>query len=137
MASISSALRCAMPWMRYGSKSAGRTRRRRESPMFIIARMTPALSYLIPWFIMFRAVGLNNTLTALVITHLVIGLPVVIWVMVGFFDGLPRDLDEAAAVDGASPWQAFWRITLPLIKPGNRPASRVTMGMSELRRTCL
>ncbi|MFM7197711.1 MAG: carbohydrate ABC transporter permease, partial [Chloroflexota bacterium] len=70
----------------------------------LIARMTPALSYLIPWFSMFRAVGLNNTLTALVITHLVIGLPVVIWVMVGFFDGLPRDLDEAASVDGASPW---------------------------------
>jgi multiple sugar transport system permease protein len=84
----------------------------------LIARMTPALSYLIPWFIMFRAIGLNNTLTALVITHLVIGLPVVIWVMVGFFDGLPRDLEEAAAVDGASPWQAFWHVALPLGRPG-------------------
>ena len=84
----------------------------------LIARMTPALSYLIPWFIMFRAIGLNNTLTALVITHLVIGLPVVIWVMVGFFDGLPRDLEEAAAVDGASPWQAVWHVALPLGRPG-------------------
>ena len=84
----------------------------------LIARMTPALSYLIPWFIMFRAIGLNNTLAALVVTHLVIGLPVVIWVMVGFFDGLPRDLEEAAAVDGASPWQAFWHVALPLGRPG-------------------
>ena len=89
----------------------------------LIARMTPALSYLIPWFIMFRAIGLNNTLAALVVTHLVIGLPVVIWVMVGFFDGLPRDLEEAAAVDGASPWQAFWHVALPLGRPGSVVAS--------------
>jgi len=84
----------------------------------LISRMTPGLSYLIPWFMLFRTLGLNNTLWALIITHLVIGLPITIWVMMGFFEDLHPELEEAALVDGAGIWGAFRDIALPLARPG-------------------
>jgi multiple sugar transport system permease protein len=84
----------------------------------LISRMTPGLSYLIPWFMLFRYLGLNNTLWALIITHLVIGLPITIWVMMGFFEDMHPELEEASLVDGASMWQAFRHIALPLSRPG-------------------
>jgi len=84
----------------------------------LIARMTPALSYLIPWFILFRFLELNNTLLALIITHLVIGLPLTVWIMMGFFEGLHPEIEEAARVDGCSVWQVFQLVSLPLARPG-------------------
>jgi multiple sugar transport system permease protein len=84
----------------------------------LISRMTPGLSYLIPWYMLFRYVGLNNTLWALIITHLVIGLPITIWVMMGFFEDMHPELEEAALVDGAGIWSAFRDIALPLARPG-------------------
>lgn len=84
----------------------------------LISRMTPGLSYLIPWFMMFQGLRLNNTLWALIITHLVIGLPITIWVMMGFFEDLHPELEEAALVDGASIWSAFKDVALPLSRPG-------------------
>jgi multiple sugar transport system permease protein len=84
----------------------------------LIALMTPALSYLIPWFILFRFLELNNTLLALIITHLVIGLPLTVWVMMGFFEGLHPEIEEAARVDGCSVWQVFQLVSLPLARPG-------------------
>jgi multiple sugar transport system permease protein len=84
----------------------------------LVSRMTPGLSYLIPWFILFRYLGLNNTLWALIITHLVIGLPITIWVMMGFFEDLHPELEEAALVDGAGIWAAFRDVALPLSRPG-------------------
>ncbi len=86
--------------------------------LILIARMTPGLSYLIPLFILFRFLGLTNTLTPIIITHLVITVPIVVWIMIGFFENLPRELEEAALIDGATLWQAFWRIALPLARPG-------------------
>ena len=84
----------------------------------LIARMTPALSYLIPWFILFRFLELNNTLTALVIAHLVIGLPLTVWIMMGFFEGMHKEIEEAARVDGCNTWQSFQLIALPLSRSG-------------------
>ncbi|MEJ7761873.1 MAG: carbohydrate ABC transporter permease [Thermomicrobiales bacterium] len=86
--------------------------------LVLISRMTPGLSYLIPWFMLFRFLGLNNTLWALIITHLVIGLPITIWVMMGFFESLHPELEEAALVDGATIWGSFTDIALPLARPG-------------------
>ncbi len=84
----------------------------------LIARMTPGLSYLIPWFMLFRKLGLNNTLWALIITHLIIGLPITIWVMMGFFEDMHPEIEEAALVDGAGLWAAFKDIAFPLSRPG-------------------
>ncbi len=84
----------------------------------LIARITPALSYLIPLFILFQWIGLTGTIWPIVITHLVITLPIFIYVMIGFFEGLPQELEEAALIDGCTLWQAFRYVALPLARPG-------------------
>jgi multiple sugar transport system permease protein len=86
--------------------------------LILIARMTPALSYLIPLFTVFQFLGLNNTLTALVITHLVITVPIVVYIMAGYFETLPKELEEAALIDGGSVWTTFRYVALPLARPG-------------------
>jgi multiple sugar transport system permease protein len=86
--------------------------------LILIARMTPALSYLIPLFLLFQVIGLVGTIWALIITHLVITIPIIVWVMIGYFEGVPQELEDAARVDGASIWQSFRYIALPLARPG-------------------
>ena len=86
--------------------------------LILIARITPALSYLIPMFLAFQLMGLNGTIGALVISHLVITIPIIVWVMIGYFENVPMELEDAALVDGASPWQGFRHIALPLARPG-------------------
>jgi multiple sugar transport system permease protein len=86
--------------------------------LILIARITPALSYLIPLFLVFQIIGLNGTITALLVTHLVITVPIIVWVMIGYFENVPMELEDAALVDGASPWQGFRHIALPLARPG-------------------
>jgi multiple sugar transport system permease protein len=90
----------------------------RAAALILIARVTPGLSYLIPLFLLFQWMGLIGTLVPLVITHLVITVPIVVWVMIGFFEGLPGELEEAALVDGANIWQAFLYVAMPLARPG-------------------
>ena len=95
-----------------------RTGAHRLTVLILIARMTPALSYLIPLFAVFQFLHLNNTLTALVITHLVITVPIIVYIMAGHFETQPRELEEAAQIDGASAWGAFRYVALPLARPG-------------------
>jgi len=95
-----------------------RAQAHRLTVLILIARMTPALSYLIPLFTVFQFLGLNNTLTALAITHLVITVPIVVYVMAGHFETLPRELEEAALIDGGSVWTSFRHVALPLARPG-------------------
>jgi multiple sugar transport system permease protein len=90
----------------------------RVAALIMIARVTPGLSYLIPLFLLFQWLGLTGTLTPIIITHLVITVPIVVWIMIGFFEGLPAELEEAALVDGATIWQAFRYIAMPLARPG-------------------
>jgi multiple sugar transport system permease protein len=84
----------------------------------LIARITPALSYLIPLYILFQWFGLTGTIWPIAITHLVITLPIFIYVMIGFFESLPQELEEAALIDGCNLWQAFRHVALPLARPG-------------------
>lgn len=95
-----------------------KTKATKAAALIMIARVTPGLSYLIPLFILFQWLGLRGSLTPILITHLVITVPIVVWVMIGFFEGLPPDLEEAALVDGCTIWQAFRYIALPLARPG-------------------
>ena len=99
----------------YGIAKARATR---AALLILIARITPGLSYLIPLFLLFQWLELTGTLVPIVITHLVITVPVVVWIMIGFFEGLPPELEEAALVDGATIWQAFRHVALPLARPG-------------------
>ena len=59
-----------------------------------------------------------DTYTALILTHLIVALPLVLWVMIGFFEDVPGELIEAARIDGCSNFSAFLRVALPLVKPG-------------------
>ena len=84
----------------------------------LTTRMAPPIAFAIPFFLTYRYLGLIDTLSGLVIIYLTFNLSLVIWMMRTFFDGLPRSLEEAAEIDGAGPWGAFLRITLPLAGPG-------------------
>ena len=95
-----------------------RSRAAKAAILILIARMTPALSYLIPLFLLFQFVGLVGSIAALLITHLVITVPIIVWVMIGYFENIPVELEDAALVDGATAWQSFRHIALPLARPG-------------------
>ncbi len=84
----------------------------------LTTRMAPPIAFAIPFFLAYRFLGLIDTLSGLVIIYLTFNLSLVIWMMRTFFDGLPRSLEEAAEIDGASPLAVFLRITLPLAGPG-------------------
>jgi len=86
--------------------------------LILIARMTPFVSYLLPWYIIFRYLKLIDSYTALTITHLIITMPMVIWLMVSFFESMPGELEDAAMIDGCSRWQSFILIVLPLMRNG-------------------
>ena len=95
-----------------------KTKAVRAAVLILVARVTPGLSYLIPLFLLFQWLGMLGTLGPLIITHLVITVPIVVWVMIGYFEGLPVALEESALVDGATIWQAFRYVAVPLARPG-------------------
>jgi multiple sugar transport system permease protein len=78
----------------------------------------PVMTMVGPWYLMFKALGLYDTRTALILTHVVINLPMAVWLMMSFFRQLPPEIEEAALVDGCRPLSAFWLVTLPLVVPG-------------------
>ena len=84
----------------------------------LAARMAPGTLFLLPWYVMFRQVGLIGSYTALVLSHAVITLPIVIWVLLPSFDNIPRSVFEAAQVDGCSISRILWWIALPLVGSG-------------------
>jgi multiple sugar transport system permease protein len=86
--------------------------------VILIARITPGLSYLIPLFLLFQWLGLLGTLWPQIIIHLVVTVPIVIWIMIGYFETTPIELEEAATIDGATRWQVFRHVALPVAKPG-------------------
>ncbi|HEX8012471.1 MAG TPA: carbohydrate ABC transporter permease [Casimicrobiaceae bacterium] len=84
----------------------------------LLARMAPGTLFLLPWYVVFRALGLIGSYWVLVLTHAVITLPIVIWVLLPFFDHIPRSVLESAQVDGCRVWRILWRVALPLVMPG-------------------
>jgi multiple sugar transport system permease protein len=101
-----------------GAYAIARYKRTGIALAILTARMAPGIGYLIPWFILFTKVKMIDTYSALILTHLIVALPLVLWVMIGFFEDVPGDLIEAARIDGCTNWSAFLRIAIPLAKPG-------------------
>jgi multiple sugar transport system permease protein len=95
-----------------------RLKAEKAAVVVMIARMTPGLSYLIPLYLLFQWVGLVGTIWPQIIIHLVVTVPIVVWVMIGYFETTPIELEEAARIDGASSWQVFRLVALPIAKPG-------------------
>ena len=88
------------------------------STLFLITRITPAISFLIPWYIIAKRLDLGDSLVIITLLHITITLPLIIWIMIGFFEALPPDLEQAATVDGCNAWQSFALVAVPLVKPG-------------------
>lgn len=84
----------------------------------LMVQMFPLILMLIPLFILFRELGLINTRISVILLYSVVHLPFATWMFRAFFDSIPRDLEEAAQVDGSSRFGAFWRIVLRLSGPG-------------------
>lgn len=84
----------------------------------LTSRMAPPIAFAIPFFMIYRNLGLIDTRIGLITIYLTFNLSLVIWMMRTFFDGIPRALEEAAYIDGASMVKAFLRVTLPLTGPG-------------------
>lgn len=80
--------------------------------------MAPPIAFTIPCFPADRSAGLHDTRNGLILIYLTFNLSLVIWLMRSFFDAIPRSLEEAAWIDGASHWQGFFRIVLPICGPG-------------------
>jgi len=84
----------------------------------LVRNMFPAVVFLIPLFIMMRWLRLVNTPLSLILTYLTFGLPLSIWLLKGFYDNIPPQLEQAARIDGATRFQAFIRVVMPLSSPG-------------------
>lgn len=93
----------------------------------LVARLLPGISFLLPWFIIFRKLHLIDTYVAIIGSHMVIALPLIVWIMANYFDGIPRELEEAASVDGCTKQRAFARIVIPLSGPGIMTAVTLTI----------
>lgn len=101
------------------SLSRWRFRARRAVAIWILAtRMAPPIAFTIPFFLAYRYLHLLDTVSGLVIIYLTFNLSLVVWMMQSFFDSVPRELEEAAWIDGCTIWGAFRRIVLPLAAPG-------------------
>lgn len=90
----------------------------RMSLLILASRMAPPIAFTIPYFLAYRYIGLHDTLSGLILIYLTFNLSLVIWLMRSFFDAIPRSLEEAAWIDGATMWQGFYRIILPMSGPG-------------------
>jgi multiple sugar transport system permease protein len=84
----------------------------------LVGQMIPVTVLTIPFYILFRALHLIDTLTGIVIATTTFTIPMCLWMLKGFFDGVPRDLDEAAQTDGCTRLQALYRVILPTAAPG-------------------
>ena len=81
-------------------------------------RFAPPVFVLVPFFMIFRSLSLVDTKLGMIIIYLIICLPLIVWVMYSFFRDVPIELEEAALVDGARPFQVFTQISLPIVAPG-------------------
>jgi multiple sugar transport system permease protein len=86
--------------------------------MALAIAMFPPISTVGPLFDMWRSIGIYDTYLGLIIPYLTFSLPLAVYVLVAFFREIPWDLEQAAQVDGATPWQAFRKVILPLAAPG-------------------
>ncbi|MCP3786971.1 MULTISPECIES: carbohydrate ABC transporter permease [Micromonospora] len=98
--------------------SMSRFNMKKSALVVLMARVIPGVSLLVPWYYVFSNLQLVGGFTVLILSHMFVSLPLIVYIMMGFFDGLPEELEEAALVDGLTHIGAFRRITLPLSVPG-------------------
>lgn len=86
--------------------------------LFLVTQMFPVAILIVPIYTIMANLGLIDTKLSLVIAYCSVAVPFCTWMLRGYFDTIPRDLDEAAALDGLGPFATFWHVVLPLARPG-------------------
>ena len=81
-------------------------------------RFIPIVAVATPLYLIIRQIDLLNTRFGLTLPYIAFNLPLVVWIMQGFFNDIPREMDDAALIDGCSRWGALWGVILPLARPG-------------------
>ena len=84
----------------------------------LIPQMLPPITIIVPLYILFNGLKLTDTRAGLIISYLTFTIPLSIWMMIGFFEDVPEDLEESAMIDGCTRFQALFRISIPLVAPG-------------------
>jgi multiple sugar transport system permease protein len=98
--------------------SIARFTQKKLAMFILLARLMPGISFLMPWYIIFSRLNLMDSYIALILSHMLIALPIIVWVMSSYFATIPQELEESAMVDGATRQYAFLKIILPLSGPG-------------------
>lgn len=94
-------------------------RGRRDLQFWILSTvMAPPIAVIVPYYVMWKYLGLLNTYPSLIIMYVILNLPLAIWLLKSFFDDVPREIEEASLIDGCSEFNQFFRITLPIIYAG-------------------
>ncbi|MDR0502743.1 MAG: carbohydrate ABC transporter permease, partial [Treponema sp.] len=98
--------------------SIARFGQKRLLMLILVARLMPGISFLMPWYIVFSRLRLMDSYTALILSHILVVMPVVVWIMSAYFETVPAEMEASAMVDGATRQRAFFLIVLPLSMPG-------------------
>ena len=81
-------------------------------------RFMPPIAVAIPLFLMVKTAGLQDSYPGLILPYVAFSLPLVVWIMIGFFDEIPNEIDEAALIDGCTRVGVLWHVMLPIVRPG-------------------
>ena len=104
-----------------GGYAFARYRFRGKSALFLglmLTRTVPGIALSLPLFFVYARLGIIDTHFGLILAYVALNVPFTIWLIDGFFRQVPKDLAEAAQIDGCTRWQAFWQVEFPLAGPG-------------------
>lgn len=116
VSTVSTALACVFGLP--AAYSIARYNQKKLSLIILAVRIIPAITFLVPWYIIFSKLKMTGTFTALIMANLLVSLPLIIWIVTPYFSSIPRELEEAAFIDGSSVCNSFLKIMLPLSAPG-------------------
>ncbi|WP_425419740.1 carbohydrate ABC transporter permease [Oricola indica] len=85
---------------------------------FMLTRTVPGIALSLPLFFVYAKLGIIDTHFGMILAYVALNVPFTVWLIDGFFRQVPRDLAEAAQIDGCTRWQAFWQVEFPLARPG-------------------
>jgi len=114
----------------FASYALVRYQQRKIALLILIGTMVPYVICIIPLYVLFYRLGWFDTYHGLILTHLVITVPLSVWILMSFVEGIPKELEEAAMIEGCSKAKAFVYIVLPLTKPGLVAAGILSFSLS-------
>ena len=110
LAALALGLPAAFAIARYGLKKL--------ALVVLLVKIIPGITFLIPWFTLFSKIHMIDTYPALILAHMLVALPYIVWIMIPFFESMPVEIQESSLIDGCSPYQMFRKIVLPISAPG-------------------